>query len=100
MQPVKFTCPHCRAVLRSPKPLPDGVQIKCVTCRQAFRVQTGMQNQSTAASYDGGDYKLPADTLDFLNQAADGSGPRPLISVRRPQRGYGGIVLLCVLLLL
>ncbi len=100
MQAIKFTCPHCQAVLRSPKPLPDGVQIKCVTCHKPFKVQSGMQSQSTAASYDGGDNKLPADTLDFLSQAAGTSGPRPLGSVRRPRRGVGRVVLVCAFLVL
>ena len=96
MQAIKLTCPHCQAVLRSPKPLPDGAQIKCVTCHKPFRVRSAMQNPSTAVSYHDGDYKLPAETLDVLNQAA---GPRPLVSVSRPRRGVGGIVLLCTFLL-
>jgi hypothetical protein len=35
----QFTCPSCRVVLRSPRPVPAGARIRCKKCGQSFRVQ-------------------------------------------------------------
>ncbi|MFO0965637.1 MAG: hypothetical protein U0793_08650 [Gemmataceae bacterium] len=38
MLAAKVACPHCRAVLKSNKPVPDGTALNCPQCRRTFRV--------------------------------------------------------------
>jgi predicted Zn finger-like uncharacterized protein len=36
MSAFKITCPHCDAVMKSPKPVPAGKKVKCARCDKVF----------------------------------------------------------------
>ena len=41
MLAIKLACPYCQAVLKSPKPVPDGTQVTCPKCSRGFRAAGG-----------------------------------------------------------
>src|SRR5262249_53678604 len=45
---VNFACPHCRAVIRSAKPLTAGQRVKCPRCAKAFAVGGGRPQPAQA----------------------------------------------------
>jgi hypothetical protein len=92
MPAVKLACPHCHAVLRSPKPVPDGARIKCITCHKPFVVRPDMQKHSTGSSHDG-TTQAPIEVLQPEPAA-------PLVSVHRPRSGPGSMFALAGVLFL
>lgn len=86
---MKVGCPHCKAALKSSKPMPIGKQITCVKCQKRFAVSAELELSVTGESHAGTSHFL-AETMAGLTKSpmadtpADSLPPLPA-SVTKPE---------------
>ena len=75
--PVKYTCPACTAILKTPEPLPVGKQIKCPRCMRAFGAPAVTGAPVTAPA--GGSVALKQAAVANNTAPAPPAGPKPTV---------------------